>query len=141
MHSLRRTTRERTLAQNAVRSISERIHAASEGFADEPERWAADLLATYGAGGSAGEHFDVLGLAEVAEGQRVGTITFGTDETVSDQDFGRELGLPRDLNGDGDATDTDVSASARILPVTLTLRWTGENGVQVLRHGFYVMGY
>lgn len=141
MNSLRVVNRERTLAQNAVRSLSERIHAASEGFSDDPTTWAADLVAAYGPGGAPGQHFDVLGLAPAADGERVGTVAIGVDERATDAELGRDLGMPRDLNGDGDATDADVSASARILPVTLTLRWRGENGVHVLRHGFYVMGY
>ena len=39
MNSLRQVNRERTLAQNAVRSLSERIHATSEGFSDDPTTW------------------------------------------------------------------------------------------------------
>lgn len=141
MHALRQVNRERTLAQNAVRSISERIHAASQGFSDDPTTWGAELLALYGPGGTSGDTFEVLGLAEAEEGEPVGRIVIVTDERSTDAELGRDLGMPRDLNGDGDASDADVSASARILPVTLTLRWRGENGQQILRHGFYVMGY
>lgn len=141
MNSLRQVNRERTLAQNAVRSLSERIHAASQGFSDDPNTWCNELLALYGPGGTTGDTFEVTGLAEVEEGEPVGRIVIVTDERRTDAELGRDLGMPRDLNGDGDSTDADVSATARILPVTLTLRWTGENGQQVLRHGFYVMGY
>jgi len=141
MHSLRQVNRERTLAQNAVRSISERIHAASQGFSDDPTTWCDELLALYGPGGSLGDGFEVLGLA-LPEGEDfVGHIAIHTDERLTDAEIGRDLGMPRDLNGDGDATDADIRNSARILPVTITLRWIGESGQQVLRHGFYVMGY
>jgi hypothetical protein len=141
MHALRQVNRERTLAQNAVRSISERLHAASHGFSDDPTTWCDELLALYGPGGSIGAEFDVTGLAAPEEDERVGEIRILTDERLTDAEIGRDLGMPRDLNGDGDVTDADVSGSARILPVTITLRWRGENGLQILRHGFYVMGY
>jgi prepilin-type N-terminal cleavage/methylation domain-containing protein len=141
MHSLRKVNRERTLAQNAVRSMAERIHAASQGFSDEPGTWAQNVLATYGPGGSAGNTFAVEGLAPEEGAESVGSIRIGTDETDTDGELGAELGMPRDLDGDGDAVDADVSGIARILPVVLTLRWRGENGVHLMRHGFYVMGY
>jgi hypothetical protein len=80
-------------------------------------------------------------LNEPATGVPNGSIQIVLDETESDADLGLELGLPRDLNGDGDADDADVEGTARILPVLLTLRWRGENGQVVMRHGFYVMGY
>ena len=141
MHSLRQVNRERTLAQNAVRSISERIHAASQGFSDDPTTWCEELLALYGPGGTAGDTFEVTGLAGPTDDEPVGRIVIVTDERRTDAEIGRDLGMPRDLNGDGDASDADVSGTARILPVTITLRWRGESGQQVLRHGFYVMGY
>jgi Tfp pilus assembly protein PilV len=141
MHSLRKSNRERTIAQNALRSMAERIHANSYGFSDEIETWAAELVDMYAAGGSHGNTFVVESLNEPATGVPNGSIQIVLDETESDADLGLELGLPRDLNGDGDADDADVEGTARILPVLLTLRWRGENGQVVMRHGFYVMGY
>jgi hypothetical protein len=41
-----------------------------------------------------------------------GSIRIVTDETATDAALGMELGMPRDLNGDGDAADTDVSGHA-----------------------------
>lgn len=141
MHSLRISNRERTLAQNAVRSMAERMHAASHGFAAAPATWAQELLAAYGPGGSFGDSFAIEGLS-LAPGQAsVGTIEVGSDETATDAELQAQLGMPRDLNGDGDSADTDVSAGARLLPVVLTLRWRGERGVHQMRHGFYLMGY
>jgi len=141
MHSLRVSNRERTLAQNAVRSMAERMHAASHGFSDDPGTWAQELLATYRPGGSFGNAFAVEGLTLVEGDESVGTIALSSDETDTDRELQAQLGMPRDLDGDGDAADTDVSASARLLPVVLTLRWRGERGVHQMRHGFYLMGY
>jgi Tfp pilus assembly protein PilV len=141
MHSLRISNRERTLAQNAVRSMAERMHATSHGFSDDPDTWARQVLATYGLGGAFGNAFAVEGLTLVEGDEDVGTIAIGRDETATDRELQAQLGMPRDLDGDGDAADTDVSASARLLPVVLTLRWRGERGVHQMRHGFYLMGY
>ena len=141
MHSLRKQNRERTLAQNALRSMAERIHATSYGLSQDPGTWATELLAVYAPGGSFGNTFPVEGLGEPATGVPNGSIQIGLDETAPDEDFGIELGLPRDLNGDGDDDDEDVTLDARVLPVVLTLRWRGETGQNTMRHGFYVMGY
>jgi len=141
MHSLRASNRERSMAQNTVRSMAERMHASAHGFSDDPDTWAQRLFSTYGPGGSVGDTFAVEGLTLVQGDERVGTIVIGSDETDTDAELKAQLGMPRDLNGDGDASDTDVRDSARLLPVVLTLRWRGEQGVHQMRHGFYVMGY
>ena len=141
MHSLRISNRERTLAQNAVRSMAERMHAAARGFSSEPATWGQELLATYRPGGSSGDSFAVEGLTPPEGEASVGTIAISSDETATDVQLGAQLGMPRDLNGDGDAADADVAAGARLLPVVLTLRWRGERGVHQFRHGFYLMGY
>lgn len=140
MHSLRLSNRERTLAQNALRSMAERMHATSHGFTDDPGSWAEELLAAYSPGGALGDTFAVEGLTPAGEAP-VGALWIGRDETDTDAALGLELGLPRDLNGDGDAGDDDVTRGARLLPVVLTLRWRGESGLQLMRHGFYLMGY
>lgn len=141
MHSLRRSNRDRTLAQNAVRSMAERMHAAAHGFSDQPGTWGQELLETYGPGGSFGTTFAVEGLTPVEGAESVGGLEIFSDETLTDAELRAGLGMPRDLNGDGDDDDGDVSLGARLLPVVLTLRWRGENGVQEMRHGFYLMGY
>lgn len=141
MQSLRRSNRDRTLAQNAMRSMAERMHAASHRFASDPTTWAQQLIATYSVGGTFGDEFDVEGLTPEGDGTPIGSIRIGGDETEDDAELGAQLGMPRDLNGDGDASDNDVSSGARLLPVVLTLRWRGESRPQQMRHGFYLMGY
>ncbi len=39
-----------------------------------------------------------------------------------------ELGMPRDLNGDGIVDSADHSADYRLLPVLLRLEWRGQSG-------------
>jgi len=142
MHSLRKLTRERVLAQNAMRSVAERIHARSFGLSNtHPEEWVAQLIGVYGPDGTIGDRFAVRGLTAVSGSPSVGAVQILTDETVDDEAIGYELGLPRDLNGDGDANDSDVTPDARILPIVLEVRWRGQAGVITLRHAFYVLGY
>ncbi len=141
MYALRKYNRERTLAQNGLRSTAERIHASAYGFSDDSLTWAENLLDVYGPGGSSGNTFSVKGLNVDVNETSVGTVQIVTDETLSDSDLQCQLGMPRDLNGDGDALDADVTQGAHILPVILDLVWTGQRGTSRLKHGFYVMGY
>ena len=58
-----------------------------------------------------------------------GKVTCFTNEKDESVDAKR-LGLPRDLNGDGAATSTDVSASYVLLPLKIEVTWTGNMGAQ-----------
>lgn len=141
-HTLRRQNRERALAQNAIRSWAERIHSVSyREAAENPAGWVQQVLQTYGPGGQVGDTFDVEGLNPVVADGQVGSLVFVTDETATDAALGVELGMPRDLNGDSDATDGDVTGDARILPVIITIQWRGVSGTSQLRHPFYIAGF
>ncbi len=83
----------------------------------------SSLIAVYGPTGTVGNTFDVPGFDEAGEGN--GRIVFFTDETAAGS-----MGLPLDLNGDGDDADTDVSADYRLLPVLVQVRWVGPLGPQ-----------
>lgn len=142
MHELRRQNRERIAAQNAVRSIGERIHAQAYRFSDDPDTWGTNLTTVFGPGGTFGDEFAVPLLTSTNPGTtNAGIIQIITDETTTDAALGFELGLPRDLNGDGDADDTDVTLDARILPVLVSVNWRSQSGASSVDHGFYVMGY
>jgi type II secretory pathway pseudopilin PulG len=141
-HSLRRQNRERTLANTAIRSIAERIHALAYVTAEQnPGNWAPSILAVYGPGGTIGSTFDVIELNPTNAGGQVGLINIITDETTTDAIEGTELGLPRDLNGDQDALDVDVSADARILPVVVSVTYTGQTGAVTITHTFLIVGF
>ncbi|MEZ6020171.1 MAG: hypothetical protein R3F17_08735 [Planctomycetota bacterium] len=60
------------------------------------------------------------------------------DETTTDADLGITLGLPRDLNGDGDAADTDVSADCTLPPVIVRTRWSSAGGQRQATQAFYL---
>lgn len=110
---LQRSTLERNRARAAIQDQIEQIYGT-------PWR---DLVTKYGPG-SPEAAFDVRGLSIVPgdiTGQ-VGHIEIFLDETLDRPD----LGLPRDLNGDGDALDTDVSEDKiYLMPFVVSVRWQG----------------
>lgn len=59
------------------------------------------------------------------------------DETVVDA----ELGMPQDLNGDGDAADTDVSTSYKVLPVRVQITWDTPNGTREVKLNTMLITY
>lgn len=84
-----------------------------------------------GAGTAAGAAFAVPTLPALA----TGTTTHG--EVLLPVDGGGriredltvpELGLPRDLNGDGVVDSADHTADAIVLPVAVRVRWSGATG-------------
>lgn len=141
MHRLRHQNRDRSVAQNGMRTMAERIHARSYGLTGDPATWSSRLIGIFGPGGSFGDTFEVQGLNLPLGAQTLGTIQIVTDETATDQALGAQLGMPRDLDGDGLVASTDVRQGARLLPVILRLRWRGQSGVSSLTHAFYVLGY
>ena len=120
---------------------------ASDGIADMVERLQGvgnfkDVFALYNAnpnddpgipGTAPGSHFAVKGLQPPDSdpvGSSVGEIVFPTignqlREDVVDPD----LGMPRDLNGDGIIDSADHAGDYKVLPVLLRLHWKGV-GVQ-----------
>lgn len=144
MHGLRQQNRERVVAQNAMRSIVEQVHAvsaAARNDADEINSWAEIMQAAFAPGGDIGNTFLVPELTPRGPALPVGTLAVFTDETLTDAAIGFDLGMPRDLNGDNAADDTDVTDDARILPVLVTVQWRGVSGTNQMSHAFYVLGY
>ena len=145
MNSLRRQNRERAVAQNMVRIMSENVYSISETnlrtAKGTAQTWSELMVQSLSPGGELGNTFDVTELASKAGQPSVGTIQLILDETLSDAALGFEMGMPRDLNGDRDANDNDVTIGARILPIVITARWNGVTGDVQIRHPFYIIGY
>jgi type II secretory pathway pseudopilin PulG len=85
------------------------------------------------AGSGPGPHFTAAGLADAADPKKSAevSIQFFTDETADLPEFG----LPRDLDGDGAATNVNTSqlgasgqVMATILPYALSLTFRGPGG-------------
>ncbi len=139
--SLSRETRDRSAAHNALRSMADRILARSDELVRlGGDNWASDLVSIYGEDGSVGDLFDVTGLDRVDEDQPVGSITIVLDETLTDNDLGLAVGMPRDLDGDGEASSGNVVNFARKLPVIVEIRWSGFRGERSLSHVVWVTG-
>ena len=141
MNTLRKSNRDRIVAHNAVRTIVESVQAIAQAGTTDPNGFGNHVVTALSAGGELGTAFDVAELTPQLGETRVGSIRVITDETSTDAALGAELGLPRDLNGDGDALDTNVTATSRLLPVVITLRWRSQSGDQRIVHPFYVFGY
>lgn len=137
-HSLRRTNRERVQAQNAVRAAAERLQSLAAGAQDDALGWGAAVINGVAANGEVAPTFDVPELTAVDGELSVGTIVVVTDETRTDAELGCDLGMPRDLDGDGLATNANVTGTALVLPAVVRARWRGSRGAQTLVHGFYV---
>ena len=114
--------------------FSEVVRAHNADPTDDPD----------GPGTAPGDRFVIEGLTPPQEGESHGTIEFFLDETTANGaslgepafTFTRHLGLPRDLDGDGDALDADVSDRYRILPIRVTVRWISPAGSR----GFLLYG-
>ena len=140
VHALTASNEDRRLAQNDLRAISEQIISLSEAALEDPDTWSGTVAAAFAPGGAPGNTFDIPGLERVPGAPSVGTIRVITDETRTDAQLGVTLGMPRDLDGDGAASNTNVGATARLLPVVLDLQWAAGSGSRRARHGFYLLG-
>lgn len=138
MHGLRRVNHERMLAQNAVRATSERLQSLSGRAETDAAGWNAAVLAGLAPTGEIGSVFDVRELTAQNGATSVGSIELVTDETATDAELGVQLGLPRDLDGDGAASTHDVTDTARLLPVIVRARWRGAAGNAQIVHAFYL---
>ena len=141
MHGLQRTNRERVLAQNAVRTIAEEVRALARQAAEGPNPWAQTVRLALSPGGSLGTGFAVKELSPVEGQALVGTIELVLDETATDAELGVDLGMPRDLDGDGLPSSTNVGDAARVLPIVLRARWRGARGEHQVVHPFYVASH
>lgn len=99
---------EETIAANAFRTMAERIRSTPF----------ENVAATY-----QGHSFTVADL------DGTGTVEVFVDETTSSAE-GDELGLPRDLDGDGAATSVNVGGDYQLLPIRIEVAWVNDDGPQ-----------
>jgi hypothetical protein len=137
-HRLQATDHARQLARDGLAAAVREIEVAARLLDKSQANWSSQLLARF-----SGENAwrEVQGLDAWADLPAVLEISFCTDETATDTELGAPLGMPRDLDNDGFASRTDVSTTARLLPVVARARWTTRAGDRELVQGFYVLGY
>lgn len=131
--ALSESAHERELAMQAVEGVMESLQAAN--FREVFARYNATAADDPADGVSPGRNFDAVGL-EAVEGDAdglPGEIVFPGNGFVLREDFDdARLGMPRDLNADGDV-DNDDHTTYRVLPVLVRVRWHGASGDQVLQ--------
>jgi Tfp pilus assembly protein PilV len=138
IHSLDRADEARSSAASAMQRVIERTKALSARSAVDPADWSTVMTMALRPAGTIGDIFDVQGLDPWRANPNVGSVQVIVDETVTDADLGVTLGMPRDLNGDGDASDIDVSGEATLLPVIVRVRWGGAGGDRESTQAFYL---
>lgn len=130
--SMRKTVRETRLATNAAQSVVESIQG--ETFAEVFARFNHNPKDDPANGRSPGARFAVTGLnlrPGDADGS-VGEVEFPVIGTALREDVvNAELGMPRDLNGDGKIDDQDHSGDYVVLPFRVRVEWTGATGERV----------
>lgn len=141
VHSLDESDRSRRLAVNALQGKIEEVNARSNSVLDADAGWSTELLGLYDPNQTGGTTFNVNGLDPWEGDVTVGSLWVVTDETITDTELGVEMGMPRDLDGDGVVGNKDVSTNATLLPVIVRMRWSGEAGERSLLHGFYLLGH
>lgn len=134
---LETSNRERLLARMAAQSAVRDVQITARAVATEQglEDWGTNFQAALAA---PNDWLPVDGLQPWESLQNVCQVIVVNDETASDDDLGFELGMPRDLNGDGDSEDVAVTGDARLFPVLVRICWETPAGQRELVHGFYV---
>lgn len=137
-HTIKEVDRERRLAINGLMGAMSRLQARAGALVDAETGWSTNVLAAYEPGGTPGPRFEIQGLEPWDAETAVGSITIVTDETVSGLDLDVDMGMPRDLDGDGFGLTTDVTDTAILLPVVLRVRWQGKSGNQEIVQGTWI---
>lgn len=131
--ALNSTNRESALAARGAQSALEELKGLA--FAEVFARYNATAADDPAAGPAPGNAFAVAGLTTLpgdADGF-VGRLEFpGGGVELREDVEDAELGLPRDLNGDGAVDDEDHAGDYLLLPVRAVVEWTGKNGTRTL---------
>lgn len=130
----RMTKRESAIAAEAGRRMLEVMRAGihAQTFARYNESPADD---PGGAGTAPGKDFAVTGLAPADDDPDgfVGEIVFSSPGPVLREDVELlDLGMPRDLDADGEIDAEDHSGDYEVLPVMVRLRWQSGSGPREL---------
>lgn len=116
--TMRRMSEKQLAMQTALDTVEE---VKARGF--------EEILPTYAPGGLVGPEFPL----PIFNGTALGRVDFVTDETLDDEDLPLDLGFPRDLDGDGRATNPDVTATARTLVGVVSVSWGPPTAPQTWR--------
>lgn len=140
VHKLQSAEDEKAAASEALVNVLELVREQSRLAQSDEGGWGERMVEVFEPGGALGNEFEIEGLVTSDGRPGTCTVTILVDETLSDVDLGLGLGLPRDLNNDGDATDTDVADTAQLLPVVVRARWVGRLGEREIVQGLLLLG-
>ncbi len=128
--ALSRADEERARAAQAARAVLEEL--GDQAFAHAFRLYDAESANDPGGAGTApGPAFDVPGLAPRTgdDDGRVGEIVFPVIGAELRENLDEpSLGMPRDLNADGEVDDADHSADYELLPVLVRVAWEDRSG-------------
>ncbi|KPJ62336.1 MAG: hypothetical protein AMS15_04290 [Planctomycetes bacterium DG_23] len=142
-----RQSGEVNIAKNAVRGIIEsmRMYDTDCIYAyynsdpgDDPNGYGTapgNGFSVKGLDPQAGDDDGFVGKIEFPE------VLFGGRMVLSEIVAEAELGMPRDLNGDNDAADVDVSGDYRLLPVTVRVQWKSYRPQEIRMQTFIAERY
>jgi Tfp pilus assembly protein PilV len=141
--ALRRKNHDSALAHLAISQVAETLqaHAAKARFevdGDAVNTWAESFLSLAKADYADG--FPVASFTALPGASQAGSVQFITNESLTDESLGVVMGMPRDLNRDGDSSDTNVDEDAHLLAVIIHVAWSGPNGVEEQTHPLWVQG-
>lgn len=125
---LDQANREDALARQAARQIVETMKGTT--FSKIFATYDADPADDPGGAGTApGATFAVKGLDPQLGAASVGTIVFPTVGGALREDAAlTDLGMPRDLNGDGVVDSANHAGDYFVLPVKILVQWRGVDG-------------
>lgn len=114
-----RTLRERQIVIQAANDFIDQV-LSTDFF---------QVIPAYRPGGTPGPTFAV----PIFEATTSGRIDFFFDETARDADLPMPLGFPRDLDGDGLATNTNASVNPQVIVAVVTVSWGRAGSLQFWR--------
>ncbi len=131
-----RVNRETALATDGLRGTIELLQGTTD-FQNVFKQYNGDPDDDLLPGPAPGKDFDVPGLQAAVDDPdgRVGEIVFPVTVTAGGEELHEtlvdaELGMPRDLDGNGFIEVGDKSGTYALLPVLVRLRWNGPSGVR-----------
>lgn len=141
VNSLRRSASDRARAHAAVQAITQDLLSVARAASEEPSLWAGEILDFYGPEGSPGNELPITGLDPWEGTDHIATITIITDETTTDAELGANIGMPRDLDGDGLASNSNVTNNASLLPAIVDIRWRHAGGELEIKQVVYLLRF
>ncbi len=120
---LQQTTREKAAAYNFIRKVLEEMRSTPT-FVNIYKTYNSNTADGFLSPINADYIKTNLGLNAPTQGQQVQILFPEKSGALNESVVDAELGTPKDLDWSGQVEDADVSATHRILPVKIIVRWS-----------------